>query len=261
MSFSEINEHQTPSSTEELPVLRNLSPSRPSSRKERGVPSVTPRKFKKFFTPQCYGSAPTSRSALIEITTFGSNRTTLSSPLRPFRNSLSQDSSALGYVARESKRRKVYNAIESEKEIGLYGASHGGGMSSPCERAVKSFGDTDSESESEEEDVLPQPVPAKRIVRIEGRGLSGQLLRRSIGSNTRQRYAYPINGSYARLHATRPSLTFYRLARSHGEFLQLASRRSCQSQFDATASGSATSSTHHSILCSRPQPWVHAPWS
>ncbi|EKD19974.1 uncharacterized protein L3040_002347 [Drepanopeziza brunnea f. sp. 'multigermtubi'] len=202
MSSPRITDYQAPASTEELPVSdlasKNLTPPRSTKkRKERRDPSVTPRKFKRFFTPQSYRSAvnPVSRKFLNDITAQPAmNRNTQSSPLRPFRRLVTgQDSSPLGFASRESKRRKVHDMVNQGKEVGYVGP-HDGVMSSPCERAVKYSGEMDTECESEDEDdgILPPHGTVKRTVRLEERGLGGQLLRRSIGTNTRQRFA-PVN--------------------------------------------------------------------
>ncbi|KAK0129922.1 hypothetical protein ONS96_000465 [Cadophora gregata f. sp. sojae] len=188
-------------------VTRNLSPPRSSpkkGKKERRAPSVTPRKFTRFFTPRSsHGSLPNTRSrkVLNEITGPAINRHTQSSPLLPFRDINGQESSPLGFT-RESKRRKVFHTLEQSprKELGFVGSHEdhsnmAGVLSSPCERAARGLGyiDEDEEVDSEDdgdEDVLPQPV--KRISRLQQRGLGGQLLHRSIGIPSHH-YSYPVN--------------------------------------------------------------------
>ncbi|KAI6708845.1 hypothetical protein PZA11_006087 [Diplocarpon coronariae] len=222
MSSAKPTEEQAPVVTSEPPIsetANNLSPPRTSTKrgtKERREPSVTPRKFTRFFAPKIYGSLPRSkaRQALNDITTPALNRITQSSPIRPFRDTDGPGSSPLGLLTRESKRRKFYHALEtSNKEHGFVGSHHDGVMSSPCERAMHAFGDGDSESEEEiEEPVRPQPL--KRIRRMEDRGLGGQLFSRSIGTSTRQRCVYPVNdwrdhtaGFYSRPHDIHVSMS------------------------------------------------------
>ncbi|KAG4441385.1 hypothetical protein IFR05_003142 [Cadophora sp. M221] len=190
-----------------LELTQNLSPPRPSPKrgnKERRAPSVTPRKFTRFFTPRSsHASLPNTRSrkALNDITGPAINRYTQSSPLQPFRDINGQESSPLGFT-RESKRRKVYHTPEMSpgKELGFVG-THGDDLnmaavlSSPCERALRDLhyiDEVDEDvSEAEDEEGVP-PRPVKRIVRLQHRGLGGQLLRRSIGTSSRH-YSYPVN--------------------------------------------------------------------
>ncbi|KAH9206797.1 WD40-repeat-containing domain protein [Leptodontidium sp. 2 PMI_412] len=188
-------------------LTQNLSPTRPSPKrgtKERRAPSVTPRKFTRFFTPRSsHASLPNTRSrkALNDITGPAINRYTQSSPLQPFRDINGQESSPLGFT-RESKRRKVFHTPELSPGKGLgFVSTHddhsnmAGVLSSPCERAVRDLhyideGDEDMSQGEDEEDVPPKPV--KRIVRLQHRGLGGQLLRRSIGTSSRHS-SYPVN--------------------------------------------------------------------
>ncbi|CZT03230.1 related to lethal(2) denticleless protein [Rhynchosporium agropyri] len=174
-------------------------------KKERRAPSVTPRKFTRFFTPRStHGSLPNTRSrrALNDIAAPNtSNRYTQSSPLQPFRDINGQESSPLGFT-RESKRRKVFHTMEMSngKQLGFVGAhdedsNMAGVLSSPCERAVQAlhYIEEDEEATSETEDEEGQILePVKRIVRIQNRGLAGQLLHRSTGTSPRH-YLYPVN--------------------------------------------------------------------
>lgn len=205
-----------PKALQELPVLQEnaisevaSNPSPPPSspirgKKERRAPSVTPRKFNRFFTPRSsHGSLPNTRSRkVLNDISAPNNRYTQSSPLQPFRDINGQESSPLGFT-RESKRRKVLHTPEMSpgKELGFVGAHDedsnlAGVLSSPCERAFKDLnyideGEEYMSQEEEEEDVPPKPV--KRIVRLQHRGLGGQMLHRSIGTSSRH-YSYPVNG-------------------------------------------------------------------
>ncbi len=210
MSSQDPMEHIALPASQEHPLsnlMMNLSPPRSSSKrgtKERRDPSVTPRKFKKFFNPRSYGTFPNTRArkVLHDITTPTLNRNAQSSPLRPFPSLNGQES--IGFTP-QSKRRKVYHTPEtsSEKDCDFDGVHTGISvtgdiMSSPCERAVKDLEYIEEEEEdeqySEDDDELPRPEPLKRIVRIQDRGLGGQLLNRSVGASARQRYEYPVNG-------------------------------------------------------------------
>ncbi|PVH89976.1 WD40 repeat-like protein, partial [Cadophora sp. DSE1049] len=208
-SLETTEQHELPVSQENpiSELTQNLSPLRSSpkkGKKERRAPSVTPRKFTRFFTPRSsHGSLPNTRSrkVLNDITAPAINRYTQSSPLLPFRDINGQESSPLGFT-RESKRRKVFHTPERSprKDLGFVGShdedSHMAGvLSSPCERAARGleYIGEDEEGGLEEDgdrDVLP--VPVKRIVRLQQRGLGGQLLHRSIGTSSRH-YSYPVN--------------------------------------------------------------------
>jgi len=209
-SLEATEQHELPVSQENpiSELTQSLSPPRSSPRKgkkERRAPSVTPRKFTRFFTPRpSHGSLPNTRSrkVLNDITAPAINRHTQSSPLLPFRDINGQESSPLGFT-RESKRRKVFHTPErsSRKEFGYVGShdedsNMAGVLSSPCERAIRNleFIDEDEEDGSEEEEEVDLPEePVKRIVGLQQRGLGGQLLLRSIGASSRH-YSYPVNG-------------------------------------------------------------------
>ncbi|KAL2075297.1 hypothetical protein VTL71DRAFT_240 [Oculimacula yallundae] len=209
MSSAESTGQQEPAISQENPVSEATKIPPPHSptrkNKERRAPSVTPRKFTRFFAPRSsHGSLPNTRSrkALIDIAAPNAiNRYTQSSPLQPFRDINGQESSPLGFT-RESKRRKVFHTPElpDGKELGYVGAhdeesNTAGLLSSPCERAVRDlhFIEEDDETMSEVEDGELHPTePVKQIVRLQHRGLAGQLLHRSIGTSTRH-YSYPVN--------------------------------------------------------------------
>jgi hypothetical protein len=193
----------------------NSSPPRPSTyttsgRKERRDPSVTPRKFRRFFTPRSHGNFnSSSRQALYDITAPALNRNAAqSSPLRPFRGLNGPDSSPVGF-SRELKRRKLIHTPEASPEHNSKARTTRGGhggpsridnlVSSPCERAAP---DMDYINEEEEETDVEEPDPpkqvVKRVVRLSERGLAGQMLNMSLGvsysSSRRQHYEYPTNG-------------------------------------------------------------------
>jgi hypothetical protein len=197
-----------PPSSQELPQM-NLSPPRPTTygtngRKERRDPSVTPRKFRRFFTPRSHGDfQSSSRQALYDITAPAVNQNTAqSSPLN------GPESSPIGF-SRQLKRRKLIHTPESSPERNskkrAVRSAHAGTSntdnlpSSPCRRAAPDMGYIDEEEEEtevEDEDLPRQPL--RRIVRISERGLEAQVLNMNLGissrSARRQRYEYPVNG-------------------------------------------------------------------
>jgi hypothetical protein len=128
----------------------NSSPPRAtrSRRKEERAPSVTPRRFRKFFTPRSHGYQDTV--LLVKLYTKSlhplNRNVTQSSPLRPFKSVNSKEDSPTSFIRgskrqktthtpetspRKSFRQKTYSfpeADEDEHDEHL--------LSSPCERAV-----------------------------------------------------------------------------------------------------------------------------
>ncbi|KAK4147157.1 WD40-repeat-containing domain protein [Dichotomopilus funicola] len=190
-----------------------LSPPRPVSRgKERRNPSITPRKFRRFFTPRSRISAqPTAaRKALCDLTAPALNRyQTPSSPLKPISEEELQDS---GHHEHRGKRRKFNHLTTTpEKQTTAYFPSplqsspllptpdlHPGWGSSPLRslqsrRALQDGGggvyrDEDvSEDEEEEEgeadeELVKAPVPLTAPVPLHHRGLGAQLVQRMTGA-------------------------------------------------------------------------------
>jgi hypothetical protein len=182
---------------------------RNGAQKEEKPPSVTPRRFRKFFTPRSHDyPISLAREALHEITGPTLNRNlTQSSPLRPFKSVNSKEESPTSFIRgskrqktthtpetspRKGSRRKHYNSLE-ETNISEFGEHL---QSSPCERAVL---DTNhEEKESMEEYRYQKPAePLKRIKSVVNGGLGGQLLNLNINSSVgrrRQYYDYTANG-------------------------------------------------------------------
>jgi hypothetical protein len=214
-----------PASSQELPLssqLSNLSPPRPSiygpnGRKERRQPSITPRKFNRFFTPRSLGSRSVSsaRHALHEIAAPALNRNvTQSSPLRPFRNIGDQENTPTAFP-RGLKRRKTIHTPEptpehaysssKELELGLMPLVEGKRLkpddvdqipSSPCARITRGVDDAE---EGGEEGCGASYAPLNRIIPLSSRSLGGQLLNRTLGRLTRSRrqhHVYPVNGEF-----------------------------------------------------------------
>lgn len=183
--------------------------------KERRLPSVTPRKFNRFFTPRSQGSiALTSRMALENITSRDAiTRNTQSSPLRPFKDLPGQENSTASF-ARSLKRRKLYHTPE-ESPDGSDGEntkhqdrgfmvradadsyqSDQNILSSPCERALKDPNCIDEQEAKVEMFEKIVKLPLKPIRRIETSGLSAQLLQLRIGASSTSHhlsYEYPVD--------------------------------------------------------------------
>ncbi|KAK0735485.1 WD40-repeat-containing domain protein [Apiosordaria backusii] len=179
------------------------SPPRPppsSLGKERRKPSITPRKFQRFFTPRSRVSSKPSaaRKALHDLAAPALNRCqTPSSPLKPISEEqlgapVEDDLPDL----RNAKRRKTQHTpsrqhlpspLQTSPAI-LPTSDLRPGLSSPI-RHVRfqpnrrmDVDQHDGVSEDEEEDDLPMPSPTvKKIVPLHTRGLGGQLVHRMTG--------------------------------------------------------------------------------
>jgi hypothetical protein len=167
-----------------------------NERKEKRQPSITPRKFRRFFTPRSHGAIPPSsfRRVFEDITSPANNRNGIqSSPLRPSDNSTMRDSSPTVFT-RDMKRRKLLHTPNpsldgsSPEKSPLAGSS---GMfevnnsedinyvqSSPCSKAVegrmKGFNNRTTAAES-----------GKQVKHLDSQGLAGQLLQLNIGYGSR----------------------------------------------------------------------------
>jgi hypothetical protein len=202
---------KTPASAARTSATLNASllasPQRaPSSRgKERRNPSITPRKFQRFFTPRSRVSSKPSavRRALRDLTAPALNRCqTPSSPLKPVSEEL--DSSHLPHLqdAHRGKRRKVQHATP-EKQINHLPSPLNSspllptpdlrpGLRSPIQ-CLKSrqalqdgvLADDDVSDDDDEPLAAPQPVYQKPVL-LHRRGLGGQLVQRMTGA---MRYA------------------------------------------------------------------------
>lgn len=189
--------------------LLSSPPRPPSSRgKERRNPSITPRKFQRFFTPRSRVSSKPStvRKALRDLTAAGLNRCqTPSSPLKP----VSEEQSPPGLPhlqdAHRGKRRKTHHNSErqtchppsppSSSPSLLPTADLRPALRSPIRslgshRALQDEFDADdgvSEDDDEDEGEEPEAITAyKRPMPLHRRGLGGQLVQRMTGA---MRYA------------------------------------------------------------------------
>lgn len=176
-----------------------------STRKQRRNPSVTPRKFNRFFTPRSLASsdASSSRNALHEISGHANGQDPQSSPIQLPRAIFGRENTPAAFP-RDLKRRKLYHTPESSPEyfevdgkrqdIGFRlpqvesSEEHENIPSSPCERAFRDLRGIPEEISQE---------PLESIVQIEERGLGAQLLQQRINAAPtarRQYLSYPVNG-------------------------------------------------------------------
>lgn len=170
--------------------------------KERRNPSITPRKFNRFFTPRSHGSTQLSsaRQALQDITGRSRNSTPVSLS-RPIPRNTSGQENGLPTFTRDLKRRKLYHTPDSSpedpndtkyKDLGYMFQdptieTDGNIQSSPCERILQNLNSVGEEDEPQE--------PARPIKQIADQGLAAQVLQINIGSSTtsRQYHNYPVN--------------------------------------------------------------------
>ncbi|KAI0157894.1 WD40 repeat-like protein [Hypoxylon sp. FL1284] len=183
-----------------------LSPPRPSSSKEKRNPSITPRKFRRFFAPRSRVPSRISpaRKALQDLAAPDLNNRYLtpapSSPLMPPNSEgFVPDENLLDSPsARRSKRRKFNHTPESSPcrpsvSFDLPPSNNDGPkLLSPIRslRSSQEKMDLDEDESEEEIELPPQPTPVKRITPITSRGLATRLSQREYGSMPRARRSY-----------------------------------------------------------------------
>lgn len=186
-----------------------LSPPRASNGKERRNPSITPRKFRRFFTPRSRVPSRISpaRKALQDLAAPALNNRyqtpAPSSPLLPPTSSDGlmpdenlQDSPSL----RRSKRRKFNHTPESSPcrpsvSFNLTPSfDTRPALLSPIRslssRQEKVDSDSDSDESDDEMELPPQSISTRRITPLISRGLAGQLAQREFGGMSRARRSY-----------------------------------------------------------------------
>lgn len=181
--------------------LLSSPPRAPSSRgKERRNPSITPRKFQRFFTPRSRVSSQPSavRKALCDLTAPALNRCqTPSSPLKPISEELNlphfQD-------AHRGKRRKFHHHPKPENQPShlpsplnssplLPTATLTPSLRSPIQ-SLKSqqalpedvYRDDDVSEDSEQEEPAAVAPAHRRVLPLHRRGLGAQLVQRMTGA-------------------------------------------------------------------------------
>ncbi|KAH8908834.1 WD40 repeat-like protein [Coniochaeta sp. PMI_546] len=182
--------------------LLSSPPRMPSSQaKERRKPSITPRKFQRFFTPRSrISSQPTSASsrALRDLTASALNRCqTPSSPLKAISEDRVCDDIASAAAVRAPKRQKIQHTPETSPlrptfthdssppsaDISV-SPSRRRQLLSPIRSlpASQSSQDAaDSEDMMSEDDAPSLPGPVTRTVPLPSRGLAAQLVQRMTG--------------------------------------------------------------------------------
>lgn len=204
--------------------LLSSPPQAPSSRgKERRNPSITPRKFQRFFTPRSRVSSHPSaaRKALCDLTAPALNRCqTPSSPLKPISEGPRLPHLQDPQDVHRGKRRKVHHATTPEKHAShlptplnssplLPTPDFRSGLGGPPQalRARQALQDgvyKDDDVSEDDEDVGAASAPALTApVPLHRRGLGGQLVQRMTGA---MRYASeralerPVAGRHLHRH-------------------------------------------------------------
>lgn len=187
--------------------------------KERRNPSITPRKFQRFFTPRSRVSEQPSaaRKALHDLTAPALNRyQTPSSPLKPLSDVDGEQHARAGLAARGTKRRKVHHTPESSplKPLSLHPTpvepdevDARPGLLSPIESFHASQEDHDG-SDSDAEDSIATPdhgaLSVGRPAQLPHRGYEEHLLQRMTGGMpgaVHQLMRCPVSGkTFARAH-------------------------------------------------------------
>jgi hypothetical protein len=213
MAGRSASEGTIPSSPIRKENSRLLSPPRRSNGKERRNPSITPRKFRRFFTPRPRVSSHLSlthispaRKALRDLA--GPRLNTRyqtpasSSPLKPHaEEDHIEDENAIQNT--RVKRRKVHHTPDSSPcrpqhiEIdNVQPSLDGPALLSPIQ-SLYSSQEVDGSDESESEDDLAEQQPVKRLAPVTCRGLAGHLLQRETGGMPRagrSYMSYPVAG-------------------------------------------------------------------
>jgi hypothetical protein len=181
--------------------------------KEKRISSVTPRKFRKFFTPRPHSSIRPARETLHII----SGNEIQSSPIRAPAIASGQENRATPFT-RNLKRRKVYHTpdaspqhsydtkyqdnedrmvspdADEESDIDI--------PSSPCERVHDRGVISD--------DTIENPVSVKPIRRLQSRGISDQLRDMQIrAAPSRQHFVYPDYRNETAAFYSRPADVHY----------------------------------------------------
>ncbi|KAI0872740.1 WD40-repeat-containing domain protein [Hypoxylon argillaceum] len=180
---------------------RLLSPPRQRSGKERKDPSITPRKFKRFFTPRSRSRVPSqlspARKALRDLGAPTINQRyqtpAPSSPLRPVFEEEPEDEDLMLQSYQVPKRRKIQHTPESSPiRLLPTGLSYGleAGLLSPIQSLSSSQELCDVDDEYSDEELLLSSYPSKPLVSLPSRGLAGQLAQRELGGLPRAGRSY-----------------------------------------------------------------------
>lgn len=178
-----------------------------SQTKESRKPSITPRKFQRFFTPRSRVSSQPSASsrAMRDLTASALNRCqTPSSPLKAISEDRICDDAAGPAAARATKRRKMQHTPETSplRPTSAHGATSSPPppladvsaspsrrrqllspiRSLPASQSSQDAIDSDIDVVVSEDELPPLAAPVARTVPLPSRGLAAQLVQRMTGS-------------------------------------------------------------------------------
>ncbi|KAI0112687.1 WD40 repeat-like protein [Hypoxylon sp. NC0597] len=183
------------------------SPPRLTNGKERRNPSITPRKFKRFFTPRSRVPSRISpaRRALqdLAVPEFNNRYQTPapSSPLGPISEQQARDENIDPLDARVPKRRKFQHTPESSPCRPPLTADPNHrehspsprtrqGLLSPIRSLHSSQENLDSDEDESEDEIPTQSGPVRRLAPLTSRGFAGQLAQRQLGGMPRAGRSY-----------------------------------------------------------------------
>jgi hypothetical protein len=197
--------------------------------KEKRQPSITPRKFRRFFSPRSHDlPCSSSRRALEDITGPANNRNdTSSSPLRHASHDTGHEGNPMVFT-RELKRRKLLHTPspfpqESSLEKSPLPSQNHTVDSDGLECSSQSTSSACSTSERplsrHQNQGITSTIPATtRIKQLDSRSIGGSLAGLNIGSRGRAKrhhFSYPVAGQYLWLAILyRLTVVSSRLARS-----------------------------------------------
>lgn len=199
-----------PSTNHENSNSRHLSPPRVMNGKEKRNPSITPRKFRRFFTPRSRVSSHISpaRKALKDLAAPAINQKyqtpAPSSPLKPVSEDPVRNNYHDSQDGRSAKRRKVrhqtpdsspcrpppFSDLNTPKSSPSSGSTLKRGLLSPIRSLSSSQESLVSDEDGSDDELIDHPPPARRITSLTSRGLAGQLIQRQAGSMPRAGRSY-----------------------------------------------------------------------
>ncbi len=188
---------------------RLLSPPRASNGKERRNPSITPRKFRRFFTPRSRVSSHISpaRKALQDLAAPAVNQRyqtpAPSSPLKPSFDECVEDDHLNAQVGRSAKRRKIQHRTPDSSpcrpplsDLNIPKSSPPGTsilertLLSPIRSLRSSQESLELDEDDSDDDMISDSRPPRRVTPLTSRGLAGQLVQRQMGGLPRAGRSY-----------------------------------------------------------------------
>ncbi|KAL7625796.1 hypothetical protein AAE478_005019 [Parahypoxylon ruwenzoriense] len=187
---------------------RALSPTRATNGKEKRNPSITPRRFRRFFTPQSrvpLGISP-ARNALKDLAAPALNHRyqtpAPSSPVGSLSAEHTRDENIDQSSTRQSKRRKFHHHTPESspcRPLSTSGSNHVRfapqpntrlALLSPIRSLHSSQENFDSDTDESEDEFPSPPALGRRLTPLTSRGFVGQLAQRQLGGMPRAGHSY-----------------------------------------------------------------------